>query len=152
MDPITVLIVPAFAGGVLVALYLVRARRRSRNVEQAFVRDGDGLITDAINMAHIRVAGVGGIGLVAMALLVSVFVPSIGASLALGAAFGTVFAVILILWRRRTGPMTSSGRHPGANTTLSIDTSRSSPDGQANDNADVQRHRVVTTLPKRSPA
>jgi hypothetical protein len=126
MDPITVLIVPAFVGGVFVALFLVRAHRRSRNVDEALVHDADGMITDAINMAHIRVAGVGGLGLVAMALLVAVFVPSIGVSLALGAALGTVFAVVLIVWRRRTGPMTSSGKRPGAKTMLSIETSDSS--------------------------
>lgn len=143
MDPITVLIVPAFVGGVLVALYLVRAHRRSGRTDRALVHDRDGMITDAINMAHIRVAGVGGLGLVAMALVVAAFVPSIGASLALGAALGAVVAIVLIVWRRRVGPMRSSGRRPGANTTLSIETVESPSDDQVNDGRSVPRRRLA---------
>jgi len=146
MDPITLLIVPGFVGGALVALCLVRAHRRSTQADRALAHDGDGVMTDAINMAHIRVAGVGGLGLVAMALLVAVFVPSIGASLALGAALGTVFAVVLIVWRRRTGPMASSGRRPGAKTMLSIETDDASvtpadlPRSARDDEAPGSRH------------
>jgi hypothetical protein len=141
MDPILVLIVPAFVGGLLVALFLVRAHRRVRPLDRTRVPDGDGVITDAINMAHIRVAGVGGLGLVAMALAVAAFVPSIGAALALGAALGAVAAIVLIVWRRRVGPMCSSGQRPGANTTLSIDAVASSSDDQMNDGPKTARRR-----------
>jgi hypothetical protein len=79
---------------------------------------------DVINMARIRVAGVGGLGLVAMALFVAFNVPRIGQSMTLGFALGAVFAVILILRRRHQGPMPSSGQSLGANTVLSIDVPR----------------------------
>ncbi len=77
---------------------------------------------DVINMSRIRVAGIGGLGLVAMALVVAWDLPRIGLTLAAGAVTGSILAVVLILRRRQTGAMPSSGRSPGANTTLSIDT------------------------------
>jgi branched-subunit amino acid ABC-type transport system permease component len=57
-----------------------------------------------INMAHIRVAGVGGLGLVAMCAVVSLLVPPIGLAMALAVSCGTLFALTLILERRTSGP------------------------------------------------
>ncbi len=79
--------------------------------------------TDVINAARIRVMGVGGLGLVAMALLVAIFVPRIGQSVGIGLCLGVLLAVALIAGRRRAGPLPSSGQRVGANTILSIDTS-----------------------------
>jgi hypothetical protein len=86
-----------------------------------FGRDTHGTKRDLINVAAIRVAGVGGVGLAAVALGVALDVPRIGQTLALSAVLGMLFATILILRRRRTGPMRSSGQELGANTTLAID-------------------------------
>ena len=72
-------------------------------------------------MASIRVAGVGGLGLVAMALTVALNVPRIGDTLAIGLMLGLALAAGLIVARRRVGPMPSSGRHGGANAVLAID-------------------------------
>jgi hypothetical protein len=77
--------------------------------------------TDVINVARIRVAGLGGLGLVAMAGVVAWFIPSIGQTIAIGLAAGVILAAVLILLRRRTGPLPSSGRHSGANTVLALD-------------------------------
>ena len=84
--------------------------------------------TDIINAARIRVAGIGGLGLVAVAFAVAVSIPRIGLSLGLGLVLGALLAAVLILRRRREGPMPSSGRRPGANTALSIDAPSSSKD------------------------
>ncbi len=149
MDPVTLLILSSFVGGLFLALWLARANRRSTKAGQA-VAPGDGLITDAMNMAHIRVAGVGGLGFVAVAVVVAAFIPSIGVALAIGLASGTIFAVVLTLWRRRAGPLTSSGRRPGANTTLSIETAESPSDNRANDRTNSQQSVLVTALPKHS--
>jgi hypothetical protein len=127
MDPVTLLLVPGFVGGLFVAFWLACGHRRSTGAGEAPARRADEPITDAINIAHIPVAGVGGLGFLVIALLVAAFVPSIGASLATGAVLGTILAVGLIFWRRHTGPMQSSGRRPGANTTLSIETMDSHP-------------------------
>jgi len=61
--------------------------------------------TDMINMARIRVAGVGGLGMVAMSLVVAAFVPSIRFSMAIACALGVVLAAVLIAFRRRKGPL-----------------------------------------------
>ena len=118
MDPITIVIVPGFIGGLVFALLLARLNRRS---EQSDPFTAEWPSTDIINMARIRVAGVGGLGLVAMAVVVAINIPKIRQLLTIGLALGVLFGVVLVLWRRRAGPMPSSGRRPGANTTLSID-------------------------------
>ena len=77
--------------------------------------------TDVINAARIRVAGIGGLGLVTMALIVAWNVPRIGQELSIGGLLGVVLAAVLILRRRRTGPLPTSSGRSGANTVLSID-------------------------------
>jgi hypothetical protein len=79
------------------------------------------LSSDVIDAARIRVAGVGGLGLVAMALAVAIGVPGVGVPVALGGALGGVLAVVLIVRNRRNGPLPSSGRRSGANTVLFIE-------------------------------
>jgi hypothetical protein len=118
MDPVTLVVVPGFLGGVVLAMIFVRLQRRSLNRSDPFRRDSP---TDVINMARIRVAGVGGLGLVAMAVVVAVAVPRIGQSLAAGLVLGALCAVVLIARRYRTGGMPSSSQQIGANTTLAID-------------------------------
>jgi uncharacterized membrane protein YedE/YeeE len=120
MDPVLIVVIPGLIGGLVIGLlviFLNRNRRGSLTAEE--FRDGTSS-SDVINAARIRVAGIGGLGLVAMAAAVAVFVPRIRFSLALGAGLGCVLAAILIAWRRR-GPMPSSGQRLGANTTLAID-------------------------------
>ena len=63
----------------------------------------DPISTDPINIAHIRVAGVGGLGLVAMAGVVAWNVPQIWLATTLAAAGGVLIAFALIAWRRRAG-------------------------------------------------
>ena len=120
---LTALLVASAAGGIVVALLLSVAHRLRPGQRQsdAFAQGTKAKGTDVINIASIRVAGIGGLGLVAMALAVALTIPRIGQTVALGAVLGAGLAVGLILWRRRLGPMPTSGRHPGANTTLSID-------------------------------
>ena len=117
MDPVMIVLVPGFLGGLIVALVMFRMKARSsldsfRDLPRS---------TDPINMARIRVEGVGGLGLVAMALTVAWFVPRIRQHVAIGLGLGVLLAVVLILLRRRRGPMLSSGEAPGANSTLSLD-------------------------------
>jgi hypothetical protein len=138
MNPIALVLVPAIVGGLVMALWLVKINRRPRTQATDAVLVQERLPTD-INMAHIRVAGIGGLGLVAMALIVAIFVPTIGLSMAAGLVLGTVFALILILRRRHSGPMPSSGRRPGANTTLAIDVREVPPADRRRDDANVRR-------------
>jgi len=150
MDLVTEMVVPGFLGGLVIALFFIKLRRRgqTRPSEEAF--EGGGLSTDVINISKIRVAGIGGVGLVAMAVVVALNVPRIGQSLALGLGLGLGLAAALILMRRSRGPMPSSGRHGGANTVLSIDDRPPSAD-QTDQGSSKERTRIVSGLPGRSP-
>jgi hypothetical protein len=139
MDPVTLVIIPGFIGGLVISLLLARLHRKSENFDPFTAEQPS---TDIINMARIRVAGIGGLGLVAMAAVVAVMIPRIRQSLIIGLALGALFAVILILLRRRAGPMPSSGRRPGANTTLSIDSPVSPEHGQV-DSENTRELRAV---------
>src|SRR5262245_43230546 len=122
--------IAAFVGGLVVAPLLALFHHRSSRLRELLPRRDDAPLVDAINIAHIRVTGIGGVGFVLLALVVAAYIPSIGVSLATGAALGIVFAVVLILRRRRAGPFPSSSQRPGANTTLSIDTVESTTGDQ----------------------
>ena len=61
----------------------------------------DPVTPDHINMAHVRVAGLGGLGLVAMAGVVAWNVPAIGVVTLTALVSGVVLAAALIVWRRR---------------------------------------------------
>lgn len=66
----------------------------------------------AINISAIPVAGVGGLGLVAMAVVVSVFFPAIGWMMAAGVACGVVLALALVAYRRRRDSRGPNGDDP----------------------------------------
>lgn len=122
MDPVTFTVVPGLLGGIVLALVLFRLHRQHHtNLTPADARRTQPLSTDVINMSSIKVAGIGGLGLVAMAAVVALGVPQIRRSIAIALVLGAALALILIIRRRAKGPMPSSGQRPGANTTLSID-------------------------------
>ena len=121
MDPFILVMVPGFVAGLVIAFVLLKWQQHDRTGASDRVFTREPVSTDVINMSRIRVSGVGGLGLVAMAVAVAWNVPRIGQSLSAGMILGTVTAALLILWRRRTGPLPSSGAHSGANTTLAID-------------------------------
>ena len=99
-DPVTAVLIPGFLGGLLVAAFIVALRSRSHH-DDAVVMPYRPLpiSTDVINMASIKVAGAGGLGLVAMAGAVALGVPRIFEATALGLTLGTGLAVVLILRR-----------------------------------------------------
>ncbi len=100
MDPLTALVAPGLFGGAVVALTLWIAHRRARAATLAVPRQDLGILVDAINISHVPVDGLGGLGLVAGAALTGWLVPAIGVSLGIAAAAGTAVAVGLILLRR----------------------------------------------------
>ena len=65
-----------------------------------------------INISGIPVAGIGGLGLVAMAVLVSVMMPAAGGTLLTGLAGGIVLAVGLVIARRHIKSKGPSGDDP----------------------------------------
>jgi hypothetical protein len=111
------MLIPGVLGGLVVAVLLRRLPWRDESGRVA-PGAGEPLSSGAINMAHIRVAGEGGLGLVAIAVASAILVPRIGQTIGLGFVLGAILAVALVLWRRRTGPLPSSGRRPGAHSEL----------------------------------
>ena len=130
MDPVMTILVPGFVGGLVLALLYVAWQRRHPSAPSltASPYRSEPLSINAINMSSIKVAGVGGLGLVAMAAAVALDVPRIGETVAIGFILGVLSAVVMIVRRRRAGPMPSSGRGLGANTVLSIDAPRDDAD------------------------
>lgn len=119
MNPVTLVIVPGILGGLLLAV--LSHRRRGTAPSVILPHRTQWPSTDVINMASIKVAGVGGLCLVAMAAAVALDVPEIGQSIAISVGLGAAWAALMILRARRSGPMPSSGQRMGANTILSID-------------------------------
>jgi hypothetical protein len=113
MEPLIMIVVPGLLGGVLVAVLLMHLRA---------ARESDGGAPLAppspslINMARIRVNGVGGLGMVAMATTVAIFVPRIRATMILALCLGMAMAAALIALRRRREPLPSSSEHAGAHS------------------------------------
>jgi len=137
MAPILMVVLFGLVGGVGLAVLFSKVKW-SRRRPDADVFAG-AAATDIINMAHIKVAGVGGLGLVVVALATALDIPQIGQSVGLGLAMAIPFAVVLILWRRRAGPMPSSGGQSGANTMLAIDAVDARKD-EAQHPSDVSLH------------
>src|SRR5687768_18595589 len=64
MDPVVLIVVPGVVGGLAIALPIALQHRSGNHRADTF---GESPSTDVINMARIRVAGIGGLGLIAMA-------------------------------------------------------------------------------------
>jgi hypothetical protein len=117
MEPFLLILIPGLLGGIVVAVARWLNPASEKHVGTGGLQP---LSTDTINMARIRVSGVGGLGLVAMAITVALFVPRIRLSIAFALALGIAFAIVLIVHRRRTGPLPSSGARPGGHTALAV--------------------------------
>ena len=117
--PLILSVIVGLAGGLVLAMILAWWQRTPAETE---VVRREPLSTDVINMAHIKVAGVGGLGLIATGIIVAVYIPSIGRPLLAGVSLGALLAFILIVRRRQTGPIPSRSERGGANTVFSIDT------------------------------
>lgn len=74
---------------------------------------------DVINASRIRVAGIGGLGFVAMAAAVAYAVPRIGDTVVVGAIGGVLAAALVIWYRRRQGPLSTN--EPGGRAYLVSD-------------------------------
>jgi hypothetical protein len=74
-------------------------------------------------MARIRVSGVGGLGMVAMSIVVAAFVPSIRLSMAIAFGLGVLLALVLIVIRKRKDPLPSANE-PGAHVLFRAERAR----------------------------
>jgi hypothetical protein len=97
-------VIPAAIGGAATGLLLFLTHRThtARHLEDA--TDAPASVpTGIFNMSSVSPAGIGGLGLVAMALILAFTFQRIGESLAVGLAGGMAAAALLIAYRRRHG-------------------------------------------------
>lgn len=138
MEPLLIILVPGVLGGLVVA-YIVFRLARIPSPPVTMTERLDPPSTGMINMAHIRVAGGGGLGMVAMSIVVAIFVPRIRFTMALAFVLGCVMAAVLVALRRREGS-SPSGIDPGAHALFPLeprDGSRHDPARGAADLRDV---------------
>ena len=109
MEPLLILI-PGLFGGLVLALLIRGSRRRSPSTFVPIHLAAPS--PTLINMAHIQVEGVGGLGLVGAVVIVALEDSRIGLATILALVFGAGLALVLIAMRRRTGSFPSAGDGP----------------------------------------
>jgi hypothetical protein len=126
MDLTVPTLVAGVLGGLVIAAVLVMAQRQRHAITAPSPFDGVAA-RDVINISSIRVAGLGGLGMIAVSVGLALTFPTIGWSLLLSAVLGTLLAVLLIWRGRRLGPMGSSSQRRAANTTFDLQNGSSGP-------------------------
>lgn len=122
MEPLLIILIPGLFGGLVLAL-LIAGRRQgtpSTVVPRRLAAPSPALI----NIAHIRIEGVGGLGMVAAAVAVAIADPRIRLAIIVGAVLGAGLALVLIAIRRHNGALPSSGGDPDDRSLLHIDSER----------------------------
>jgi hypothetical protein len=119
MEPLLIILIPGVVGGLVLALLLASIRWGASSVivPRRLAAPSYGLI----NMAHIRVEGVGGLGMVAAVVAVAVTDPRIRLAMIVASVLGIGLALVLIAKRRRTGSLPSSGDSPDDRSMLHLD-------------------------------
>jgi len=99
-DPVTAVLVSGFLGGLVVAAMILLLQHRRREAPTVVMPYRPlPISTDVINMASIKVVGVGGLGLVAMSAAVALGVPQILQATVIGLLSGAAMALVLIVRR-----------------------------------------------------
>ena len=157
MEPLLIILIPGLLGGLVLALLIAlngalngafnRALNRPRTPTIVVPRRLALPSPSQINMANIRIEGLGGLGMVAAVVAVAAADPRIRLATIAAAILGAGLALVLIAMRRRTGALPSGGDGPQDHLTLSIDgelrrTYRARETGTV-DPAEPGRRRIV---------
>jgi hypothetical protein len=130
MDPLLILI-PGLFGGLLLALLIAATRR---GTSPTFVpRRLAAPSPSLINMAHIRVEGVGGLGMVGAIVIVAVTDSRIRLATIVALLLGGGLALVLITMRRRTGSLPSAGPDSEDRSVLHLEGERRRPQAGGRD-------------------
>src|SRR6476620_2448565 len=108
MEPLLIILIPGLLGGLALALLIAATRRRP--VFPVVSRRLEAPDPSLINMAHIRVEGIGGLGLVAAVVAVAITDPRIRLAIVIAAILGSGLALLLIALHRRLDARRSGGR------------------------------------------
>jgi hypothetical protein len=123
MEALLILMVLGLFGGVGLSLVIARNRR---GTPPTFVPRRLAAPTPAlINMANIRVEGIGGLGMVAAVIAVAIADSRIRVAIIIAFVLGAGLALALIALRRRGGPLPSAGDGPDDRSMLHIGSARS---------------------------
>ena len=106
MEPLLIVLVPGVFGGLAMALLM--ARRKTKSPSVLVSRRLEAPTPALINIASIKVEGIGGLGMVAAVLAVAISDPRIRLAIMIAAVLGAALAIGLIVVRRRTGVLPSS--------------------------------------------
>jgi len=107
METVLLVLIPGILGGFLLSLLIARFRR---GTPPTFVpRRLEAPSPSLINMAHIRIEGLGGLGLVAAVIAVAIADPRIRLAVIIAFVLGAGLALGLIAMRRSSGAMHSDG-------------------------------------------
>jgi hypothetical protein len=127
MEPLLIVLISGLLGGFVLALLIALRPVRTRST---FVpRRLDAPSPALINMAHIRVEGLGGLGLLAAVVAVAIADSRIRLAIIVAAVLGTGVALALIAIRRRTGALPSGGSGPDDRSLLHLDSRNRSANG-----------------------
>jgi hypothetical protein len=149
MEPLLIILVPGLFGGLVLALLI--ARRQQRHPSTVVPRRLAAPSPALINMAHIRIEGVGGLGMVAVAVAVAVSDPRIRLAMIVAAVLGAGLALVLIAMRRRSGALPSSGDGPDDRSILRLDgEQRRNPAGGRRSIDQLERTRPPRLLDTRA--
>jgi hypothetical protein len=140
MEPLLSALVFGLFGGLVLSFLIARYRRTT---PPTFVSKRLDAPTPAlINMAHIRVEGIGGLGMVAAVIAVAIADSRIRLALIIALVLGVGLALALIALRRRGGPLPSAGDGPDDRSMLHIES-----DGyRAMLEGDSQKHERTTRI------
>jgi len=120
METALALMLPGLLGGVVLAAVLLRLNRTpSSNLSRR--PHLEPISPDVINMAHIRVAGVGGLGMMAAALIIAINLPEIGFAMLTAVVLGGITAAGLIAFRSRSNEPGGGGDTEVPPSVLSLD-------------------------------
>jgi hypothetical protein len=114
------LLLPALLGGLAFAGLLRWTNRRPSSgvVTQSVLEP---MSPDLINMAHIRVAGIGGLGMVGAVVVTAIALPQIGIALSAAVGFGAAMAAGLVAYRARSSAAAAGGDDGRPPTVLALD-------------------------------
>lgn len=142
METALALILPGLLGGVVVAAVLALLNRTptSKLSHHAHLEP---ISPDAINMAHIRVAGVGGLGMMAVALIIAINLPEIGVAMLIAFTLGIITACALIAGRSRSNARAAGGDDELPPSMLSLD---SRPRHGSGGRPELRRNRVAVVV------
>ena len=142
MEPVLLVLIPGLLGGLVLAL-LIASKRQGRPsvvVPRRLAAPSPSLI----NMAHIQVEGIGGLGMVAAVVAVAIADPRIRLATLLAGALGIGLALVLIALRRRSGAMPWSGDGTDNRFTLRLDADERRAHLAAGRRAiDTVRHKIA---------